>query len=687
MNHSSVSDKTLLSFLGVIFTLSVTVCVLKLGHMGPTPISMGIHSYLVNWCQANQNLNFVCQREAHAAALACIAILILAFSWLKTKTHKFNKSKSFYALKIGFAISILVFCVENVRYWLSQPVPKLAWLVTVILFAVLSVFGRLVPKWLIVIPAIFGLFAVIPGLVVNYDASWMPPNVFVEFQQGYSVVTSQCDRISMGHQIFADVKPNYGLFFQILSAIFEKQFGIFTFGENIQLIRWLQAFTVALTFTIYAWYSRCKLFPLMVGFALVLPWFHTNQLSLLYPNLSPWRSFGFPLSAFLLILCTRLPATYKFYAMGALGGFCITLNLETGISIFLGMLSMIYFDQHHQSGLISKAFLNSAIKCVTGMFLSLGLLYLCAASCLEYLPDLQEYFRHLQTLQYMTKTGYSGGFKLEYSPLPIFMFCHYSLALFRLSLSTQPLSNRDCFRAFIATVALVWSAYYFNRPHEWYLQPQFFFYGILAIDLARFAQTNFTAPNMVASRIAAFLCLGCILAPQIVYVTDQSLPSYSRMLNQISTGKLSHENAALISGIFAEPQVVSEIKTKAEYLSKEAKTNDLIYLTGSTVLIPKLTKLYLKAPFDDPYQELTYIGDTEKFLRLVKESGVNKVLIDDKKNYLSGDTFRNQCWTNIEEKLKPEFYFEEFQNGWRVLKRKVPNNAVSNTLGLEHATR
>ncbi len=677
----------MLSGFAALSVVGVTVAVLSLDRVGATPTSMGVHPYLVEWCQAGKNANYLSQREAHAAALVSCTLLIFLGTRFAQRLSLLRMPEILSKLS---SLLVVSFCLVSLLWWINQPISKIAWLATacaILGFALTSHLqkNKSLNNLSMLILIAIGLLAVVPGLMIPYDASWMPPTAFIEFQQGYSVVASQCDRISMGHHIFDAVKPNYGILLQVLCGLWEKSFGIFSFGENIQIIRWLQTLTVIFAFIIYSWYARKRPFPLALAFLLVLPWLHTNQLSLLFPNLSPWRSFGFPLAFLSVLMCIRLPARMRFFCLGIVAGICLSLNLETGVSILIGILSFIYFSSHDAGKVLPADFLKGTLLCLLGAAFFVSLFYVFTCIAFGYCPNLQSYLHHLQTLQYMTRTGYSGGFKLQFSPLPAFFFCHYCYVLFRASLSTRLLTQRECFRAFAATTALVWSVYYFNRPNEWYFQPQFFFYAVLLIDVARLAQSRAWTSKTFERRSIAIMCLIFVISPQMVLAFENALPSYRTMIRQWSRGKLSEKNAQMISGIYVHPKAAEELKEKAKILEEKYSLGKVIYLTGSTVLIPKLTGLYLKTDFDDPFQELTYIKYTDDFVQQIKNSSVDKILIDTDDSYLAGDKFRSACWKYFEEKLSPDFEFSENNHGWKVLARVSRRKAVTNDIGLDKA--
>gem|GEM_PF-6182666 len=670
-----LSGRILICGCASLLVLAATVFVLSLDHLGSPPKEMGVHDYLVDWAQAGNNVNLLSQREAHATALLLTALFIL----LGTKFS--NRIARIKVPQLWLTISSLLvssFCLAGAVWWLGGPVSKFGWAVIALSVSACSLGRRhlrktpVMDKIILVLIGMSGFLCVGPGLLVPYDASWMPPGLFIEFQQGYSVVSSQFDRVAMGQQIFREVKPNYGFLFPVVFGLWEKHNLMFSCGENIQIIRCLQALTVALFYGAYCWYGRKRPLPILLAVLLILPWFHTNQISMVFPNLSSWRNIGFPLSAVVLILSLRLGERARAFTLGFLSVVCLSINLETGIAISIGLVSFLYFADFQPGKALSLRFLHRLASFLSGIVLSSVLLYLCLTLFLGYYPDISAYFRHLQAVNKMVRTGYSGGFRIEYSPIAVWFLCHYVYILFRTSLSLRRLTQRECFRTFVVTTGLVWSAYYFNRPHEWYFQLQFFFYGFLLIDTVKVLQCWRWRSPAFENRVVAFLVITCLIAPQAMIAWQTGWPYYENILRQLLKGKTVQRNAVMISDIYVTSEAHHELTEKVQFLLAESKRKKVLYLTGSTVLIPKLSKLYLKTDFDDPFMELVSPERTIRFIDALKQSSIQVILIDSDKSYLSGDKYRQACWRYFEEHLAPEFRLSSTEKGWKILKRVRP---------------
>lgn len=687
---NSKDSSILICGIGAFLVLCITCGILALDLHGPSPTSIGMHRYLVEFVQSGGNTNLVSQRLAHLAALITCAVFILLGSKF-TPLLQSLKIPNFYQ-RIA-CVMLIGYCLSSAAWWSGQPISKLAWLSVVgIICALCFAKQRIWTNKLLFysvhgILILLALLAVVPGLLVPYDATWMSPDLFVEFQENYSVVVTQGDRIALGHRIFESVKPTYGMLLQVFCAIWEKQFGIFSFGENIRIIRWMDVFTVAAILFLYVWYARKRPLPVAIAFLMVLPWYHTNQISLVFPNLSPWRSLGFPIALIALIACRRLSAKAQSIWLGLTAGACLWLNTETGTAIFVGLISFLYFFNHQPGKFFSNKFWRDfSLYCAGVVVFSIAFYFFI---CLNfgYCPSMAAYVDFLQIRQLKTSVGYFGGFKIAYAPLQILFLCHYAYVLFRASVQSSAISRRDCFRACVATTALVWSAYFFNRPHEWYFQPQFMFYGFLLIDTVRLAQSKCWNSKSFEKRSIALLILVALIAPQIVLSFESAYSSYRHICEQVIFGKLANPDARKISGIFVERKAADEVFLKASTIEREERPDRILYLTGSTLLTARLSKLYLRANFDNPYVDLDFEKDTVLFVDKIKHSAVDKIFIDPANSYLNGGQYRIACWSNLKQLLKPEFVLQRNENGWDIFVRERPSKDSNNVFGLDRVMR
>lgn len=687
---NSKDSSILVCGIGAFLVLCITCGVIALDLHGPSPTSIGMHRYLVEFVQFGGNQNLLSQRLAHLAALTVCALLVLLGSKFAPALQALKTPSIFQ--RIAYVVAV-VFCFSSLVWWSAQAISKLAWLsVAGIIWALCFAKQRIwTNKFLFYsvhgILVLLALLAIVPGLLVPYDATGMSPNLFVEFQENYSVVVTQGDRIALGHRIFESVKPTYGMLLQVLCAIWEKQFGIFSFGENIRIIRWMDVFAVAAIFFLYVWYARKRPLPVAIAFLMVLPWYHSNQISLVFPNLSPWRSLGFPIALIALIACRRLSAKAQSICLGLTAGACLWLNTETGVAVFIGLISFLYFFNHQPGKFFSFKFWRDFSLYCAGVVVFSIVFYFFICLTFGYCPSLAAYVDFLQIRQLKTSVGYFGGFKIVYAPLQILFLFHYAYVLFRASVQTSPLSRRDSIRACVATTALVWSAYFFNRPHEWYFQPQFLFYGFLLIDTVRLAQPKSWTSKSFERRGIALLVLVGLIAPQIVLSFESAYKSYRQICEQVIFGKLANPDARKISGIFVERKAADEVFLKASTIEEEKDPSRVIYLTGSTLLTARLSKCYLKADFDNPYVDLDFEKDTVSFVDKIKHSAIDKIFIDPADSYLNGGQYRTACWANIKQLLKPEFVLDKSENGWDILVREQPSKDPSNVLGLDRVKR
>lgn len=673
--------ESLLSAYGCALIALAIIGVLSLNHTGPKPSSFGIHNYLIDWVQAGHDLNLAGQRIAHIVALLLCASLVLTASALSSKSVEPHRNS--LVAKIPTA-ALVCFCGASAWWWFMQPISKPAWIVTGLLFLLAIFKARAVfeipyiKSICTISMAVVTMIAVGPGIAVPYDASWMSPVATVEFQEGYSVVASQGDQIAMGKRIFEEVKPHYGILLPVLCGLFEKANGLFSFGQLVQIVRILQSLNVVLIFAVYSWYARMKALPFILALLMVIPWLHANQISILFPNLSAWRNIGFAVAALALALTAKLQHSHRAFVCGILSALCLSLNQEIGVAISVGFTAFLYFSDHTPGAAVPRRFLRSLGKFALGICTFLITFYCFLTLALGYLPNLQAFIAHLNRTQIVSKSGYLGGFQIEFNPMVSLVFVHYCYVLLRTACSEKTLTFRQCFRAFAATTGLVWFAYYFNRPHEWYFQPQFFLYGFVLIDTVRTAQTSNLKLPHIESKLPAVLLVVCSIIPQVVLAFDEAWVQYRNLIRQVVKGRHVERDAVLVSDLFISSKFAKELKEKANYLKNNCKEKSVLVLTGNTMLIPRLSGCHSKFGLADPFQELFTGKLTDEFVTSVKASDTTEVLIDAEECYLNGGPLRQHCWQNLEQKLRPEFVFEKYESGWKILTRRISRPATPN---------
>jgi hypothetical protein len=142
------------------------------------------------------------------------------------------------------------------------------------------------------------------------------------------------------------------------------------------------------------------------------------------------------------------------------------------------------------------------------------------------------------------------------------------------------------------------------------------------------------------------------------------------MIAQVIQKTSAHPDADLVSGILITKESAKAIKEKVNFLISERRKQQLLYFTGSSIFIPRLSGLYVMSYVSEPFMELLTAKQSDDFADAILRSQANEILFDAEESYLSGDKSRIACWKYIEAKIHPEFVYDRTTSGWKVFKRR-----------------
>jgi hypothetical protein len=140
-------------------------------------------------------------------------------------------------------------------------------------------------------------------------------------------------------------------------------------------------------------------------------------------------------------------------------------------------------------------------------------------------------------------------------------------------------------------------------------------------------------------------------------------------MTQVLHRKPIQPDAELISGVLVAKESARAIKEKVNFIASESRKQRLLYFTGSTMFIPRLSKSYVISDVSEPFMELLTEKQSDDLAADIMRSQANEILFDAEDSYLSGDKFRTQCWKYLEGKIAPDFAYDRTADGWAIFKR------------------
>lgn len=628
----------------------------------------GIHPYLIYWAASTGDT--AGQRAAHRFILLGAALLTITGPWLLAAIRSKQNLIRQIGARVAVVVSLLFFASAIARFapdWLAVTSALCS------LTLLLCLRGRLKVLPLreidyVVLSVVFVVLAIIPGLIRPLDMTGLEPYQIVDVQQHYSTVVATGDRLALGQKIFADVRQHYGVVFQTLAGIWQAHVRTLSFGEYAQIVRTLMAIFLVSVCIEYKIFARKAGPAAFVALLFVLPWVHTNQNNVMYPNLSAWRLIGIPVCFGTLLALRRLKPLARTAVCGALSCLLTAINLETGIALSLGVVAFIAcIEQIADWKQWKKIALHAAVMTAGFAVTTVALLFIAYLG-LGYWPDLASYFSSLRDIVRVQKTGY-GGIAFAYEPVAWLILAHSLYALIKLSLQrAEQMSYRDAFRVATCVTSLVWFTYYFNRPNLWYFHSQFIIYGFLLCDLCRSIRIHWRKSD---AGTEPFIVLAAALSLVIVPQTIESFRS-ATALYQAGWERVLHKRpkgAKLVSGVWLKDAPADALARKAAFLAEEGRKGPVVYFTCDTIFMRKLSGFSSAIKLDDPYQELIFDSQTDSFLKDLVTKSPRKIYFDDPNDMMSGDDMRKQCFLEMKARLSAHYKLAERKDGWEVWQR------------------
>ncbi len=521
------------------------------------------------------------------------------------------------------------------------------------------------------IACLLPILAILPGLFAPLDLSVSPARELVAVQAHYTLVVGQGDRLAAGQRLFQEVIPGYSTILTVVFGGWQKHVGSIDFGGYVTIIRVLQAAFLLAALFLYKKYAHGWKLATLAAVALIVPWYHFNQLGFLWPNNTPWRALGLPLGLLALHLIRRRPLPVAAYLIGITAGTCILLNIETGISITVGLLAFAWFRYKARNLKEYGALLKAAGLIALGIATAVSLFLIGSRLWLGYWPDVSYLPVMWQAAAFVASTGYSA-MKGEFYPMAVVIFAHAAYALIGTAIIARDrLGFKPAFRAAVAATLIVWFAYYINRPHPWNLVTFYFLYGFLLIDVIQTVLVNFrrgkpAAPNV----LAAAATLAVVLVPQLISAYRTNCPRYTHGLEVARHGSAG-KPSKLVSGVFLPADIANELEEKAAFIKEASKVGPPIYFTASSFLIPKLSGVQPPVPFGDTFTEVITKTDYVRLVSLVVQRSPDYLYFDSPTNLL-----KREGWTEYYNQLRSNLstlYEKEIEaHGWEVWKCRSP---------------
>lgn len=656
--RSSAGVSVLVSFC----IAALSICLMLNGECSKPPRDYGIHTHLIDWMGCSGH--YIWQSRGYFTLLGACALFVLCAPVLRQPLLQQFKTLKGQYLVAFIGIAALIFKA------FQNPAGMAFGLVCLPVLVLLFKQSHRLPKAAYLgLLALFVAVVVVPGLIVVPDLTASTAGKFLEIQTHYSDVVGPGALLAAGKPLFQEVDPFYGLVQPILIAFASSKLGTFSFGTYIEMVRVLQAvFIVTAAWLFYKLSGRAKVASLF-AIAFFAPLIQLNQMNEYFPNQTAWRLLGFPVAMVTILLCRKMSRTVMSFVFGTVASACVLFNLETGLCITAGFLAYLYMREPDKGWTRVPQFLRTAAIFAAGVLTTIVGGYLVAWAILGYAPDLVAYVALVRSKQLLVQSGYLGGGRLEFQPIPFLMVVHSLYTIVRLALDTTfPATVRNALRVATATMCLLWFTYFINRPApgDQYLIGCYFLYSFLVIDLVRAAIIGLTRKSR---RIEPALVTCAVLALLIVPRISQQLKNSATILKTTAVELLhgpAQQPATICSGVYLSSPLAAELEAKAKYVKTASQNGSVYYLTASSFIIPCLSGVQTAAPVIDLFSCLAFESDTDRLVSLLNKRDVQTVLVDSSDTALVGYKPWIDCFDDLRHRLSRYYCHTSSQDGWEI---------------------
>ncbi len=602
---------------------------------------------------------------AHKVFFACLVSFALLWQFIPAQLKVRCESLSCGRLNWCAAVVSIVFLVWSGLNFNGSPQElTIGIFLTVLLCALAKVRSsgdKVLPAILLFVLA---LLAVVPGLFQTTDFSSKSAIEILQIQQHYAMCIGFSDKLAYGIPLVPETLLYYGVLIPTALGAFQRFAGVLSFGDLTHCVQVTQLLLLmAVGFLLLRLARRQKELALM-AFLVVLPWFHFAQSGLSYPNQSGWRYLGVYTLLIAMSSLRRLGGGKLAILLGALAGFCLLYNVETGLTAAIATFLSLFFLRHRLRDLKAAPLVAPALY-VGGMLTAVAGYALIFMLLFGYLPA----FINPSKIKVYIKAAESISMAGTILPIAIFIFVHAAFVFARIATIAAPLVTiRHAVRAVVALLIIVWEMYYFNRPFFSNLAGIFALYSLLLVDSLRFARIAIVRRRFYDGAILLFGALAVIVAPVALLAWTEAAKSYV-----LPETDLAKKSAAVSVSRVRLPKAFGEnVLDKGTYLKDLRKKASFRFVSLYSLLVPRLSQLEQPFPFTDPYFGINLERDYHNYVALLLKSDATFILLDDQDSdpALKGHQWYKLYLSAMEKALSSRYELLRCEHGWRVLQLK-----------------
>jgi hypothetical protein len=486
-----------------------------------------------------------------------------------------------------------------------------------------------------------------------------------DLESHYSLAFGAAERLIQGGVLLKNVAIHYGLFSPILIVALDGIFGAFDFADYLRLHQCVNIIFFTLCMIAYGKAAKWQMHILFFAALLILPWINNLPEWIATPNQSGLRYFGFSLTLLFFSYCSLFSANFRSIVVGILASFCVFLNTETGVVLFIVFTAFVFFTNslHKWMDLITKM----ALFLITFAITMLGFLFF-TTKILAAPPQFEDFIDLVRDML-MFLSGY-GGKKLPFLALGFVLLSHAGYIVIRSTIKWRfsSLTLNNTVYLCIALAMIGWLAYYFNRPETRNLWTIIVLYGYLLIPLLDRKYFRLLYISLPRTRISIPVLL--VIITVLPVTIKFHLESIAKTIDYLERAFKQDRSATdIYSGVILKKEVVARLQGKARYIESLPKELKFDFLSAFSFTMPIESQRSSFGLPQDVFTEVLSKADHEILLTKLIKSGPEKILFDDFSVFSDKLINRESYYNRWKAKIADYYHLEETTEGWHVFKK------------------
>jgi hypothetical protein len=482
----------------------------------------------------------------------------------------------------------------------------------------------------------------------------------------YSMVLGAAERLIQGGTLLKNVSINYGLFSPILIVALDEMFGRFNLADYVRLQQFANIIFFTFVMLAYGKTAKWQMHILFFGTLLILPWINNLPEWVATPNQTGLRFLGFSLTLLFFSYCSSFSANFRSIIAGALASFCIFLNTETGIILFIVLIAFVFFNNTPQKW---GNFLAKIVLFLFTFSITSAVLLFFTTKVLATPPQFEDFIKLFQNM--LMFLGGFGGTKLPFLSVGLVLLCHAGYIVIRSTIKWgfSSLNLIETVRMCVALTMIGWLAYYFNRPDTQNLWTIIVLYGYLLIPLLDRKYLKLVSTSFPRMRIAIPLVLVIItLLPLTIKFHMKSIPKTANYLKEIY--KQDRITTDTYSGVILKKDVVNYLERKARFIKSLPKNLKFEFMTAFSFTIPIESQHSSLGLPQDIFIEVLRKTDQKYLLKKLIASQPDQVLFDDYSIFGGNLTNWESYYERWKARISTDYRLERTTDGWHVFVKK-----------------